>query len=153
MARSLDRQAADLYRHLLKLVRQYQFRDREEICCNGISVSQCYALAHIRDERSCTMGDLASALSLDLSTITRLADQLETKRLIQRTRAEHDRRVCHLNLTRQGSDLLGKIEEELVVEYRAVLTGIPAASREAVLDAIAGLGKAFEERKAKKKED
>lgn len=148
MARSLDRQATELYRAFSDLVRQYQFRDREEICCRGISVSQCYALSHVRDRGPCTMGDVAAALRLDLSTITRLVDQLEGKGLIRRARSEEDRRVCRLSLTRKGANLVGTIEGELVAEYRAVLQGIPAASREAVLDAIEGLKTAFEERRA-----
>lgn len=148
MASSLDRQAEELYRTFMKLVRQYQFRDREEICCHGISVSQCYALAHIRDEGSATMSEVATALHLDLSTITRLADQLEEKELIRRVRAEEDRRVIRMSLTRKGQGVLDAIEGDLVAEYRAVLQGIPPASRRSVLDAIDGLRVAFEARRS-----
>jgi DNA-binding MarR family transcriptional regulator len=147
MASTLDRQAEELYRTFLGLVRQYQFRDREEICCHGISVSQCYALAHIRDAGQAAMSDVAGALHLDLSTITRLADQLEDKGLIKRARAREDRRVNRLSLTRKGRALLDEIEAELVAEYRAVLQGIPASSRRSVLDAIEGLRLAFEARR------
>ena len=42
--RALDNPAQRLHRAVTELVRRYQFRDRNEICCFGISVSQCYAL-------------------------------------------------------------------------------------------------------------
>ena len=56
--------------------------------------------------------------------------------------------MCRLTLTRKGKGLLGRIEADLVAEYRAVLQGIPAASRRPVLDAIEGLRVAFEARRA-----
>jgi hypothetical protein len=40
----LDRDTRDLYAALSDLVRLYQFRDRDTICCHDISVTQCYAL-------------------------------------------------------------------------------------------------------------
>ena len=43
-ASDLDRDTRDLYAALNDLVRLYQFRDRDTICCHDISVTQCYAL-------------------------------------------------------------------------------------------------------------
>ncbi len=37
----LRRSAVTLHRALTDFVRQYQFRNRNEICCYGITVSQC----------------------------------------------------------------------------------------------------------------
>jgi len=146
MAGSLDRQAEELYRSFLALVRQYQFRDREGISCHGISVSQCYALSHVRDQGSCAMSDVAAALFLDLSTVTRLMDQLEAAGLVKRTRGKEDRRVTVVSLTRKGTSLLGRIEGELIAEYREVLESVPASERRSVLKAIEGLRVAFEAR-------
>jgi len=136
----------ELFRSFGKLVRQYQFRDREELSCHGVSVSQCYTLSMLRDEGPSTMGEVASALFLDLSTATRLVDQLERRGLIQRARGKDDRRVCRVSLTRKGSALVRSIGSELVQEYRIVLQSIPPAGREAVLAAIRGLATAFEQR-------
>src|SRR6058998_3978532 len=40
----LDRDAAALQQAVADLVRVYQFRDRDRICCHDVSVTQCYAL-------------------------------------------------------------------------------------------------------------
>ena len=146
MSRSLAQQADAFYRTFGRLVRRYEFRDREEISCHGVSVSQCYALSILRTEGPSTMSEVASALFLDLSTVTRLADQLEEKDLIQRERSEDDRRVWRMRLTRKGSALVRSTESQLIAEYRAVLQSIPAASRDAVIAAIEGLTTAFEKR-------
>ena len=41
---ALERDTEELYDALSDLVRVYQFRDRDRICCFDVSVSQCYAL-------------------------------------------------------------------------------------------------------------
>ena len=41
---SLQRTAEELQAAIADLVRVYQFRDRDRICCYDISVTQCYAL-------------------------------------------------------------------------------------------------------------
>lgn len=146
MSDSLERQAESPYRTFSKLVRRYQFRDREGICCHGISVSQCYALSVLQETGPSTMSELAAALYLDLSTITRPADQLEEKGWVQRTLDEADRRVCRARITRAGRRLVRSIESELIDEYREVLRKIPTASRESVLSAMEGLLVAFEAR-------
>ena len=41
---SLEQDAENLYAALSELVRVYQFRDRDTICCYDVSVTQCYAI-------------------------------------------------------------------------------------------------------------
>ncbi|MCH7548433.1 MAG: MarR family transcriptional regulator [Candidatus Krumholzibacteriota bacterium] len=59
------------------LVRAYQFRDRNEICCHDVTVSQCYMLEALDREGTMTMSELGDFLFLDISTISRVVDQLE----------------------------------------------------------------------------
>lgn len=43
--RGLDRDAAEFHRILTDLIRVHQFRDRDSICCHGVSMTQSHALA------------------------------------------------------------------------------------------------------------
>ena len=47
---SLDRDAEALQGALSELIRVYQFRDRDRICCHDISVTQCYVLESLARE-------------------------------------------------------------------------------------------------------
>ena len=47
---SLDRDAEALQDALSELIRVYQFRDRDRICCHDISVTQCYVLESLARE-------------------------------------------------------------------------------------------------------
>ena len=63
--KALDRQAAELYAALSDLIRVYQFRDRDRICCHDLSVSQCYALEAVAKQGPMTVNDLAGHLYLE----------------------------------------------------------------------------------------
>ena len=43
-SRAPDATAEELHAALSALIRVYQFRDRDRICCHDVSVTQCYAL-------------------------------------------------------------------------------------------------------------
>jgi MarR family 2-MHQ and catechol resistance regulon transcriptional repressor len=143
---SLSRQAERLYTVFAELVRGYQFRDREGICCHGLSVSQCHALDALATKGQMTMGELAAHLYLDTSTVTRLVDFLVANKLVTRVSNVNDRRVCCAKNTRKGQSLVSKIRAELIDEHKHVLREIPPDSREAVISAMSHLLAAFNER-------
>src|SRR5688500_17024825 len=92
----LEADTVDLHRALSDLVRVYQFRDRDRICCYDISVSQCYALEAVAEHGPLTLNDLAARLYLDKSTASRVVDALEKKGYVERRTSEVDRRSLQL---------------------------------------------------------
>ncbi len=146
MAASLAKQAERLFRTFSDLVRRYQFRDREGICCHGLSVSQCYTLEMLYEHEPKTMGELASALHLELSTMTRVVDYLVTNKLASRVQDRNDRRICRVRITKKGAALTSKIRADLIQEHAQVLKQIPAESRGAVITAVSLLLEAIKRR-------
>ena len=59
------------------------------------------------------MGELARLLTCDSSNVTGITDRLEERGLVQRTSAEHDRRVKMLVLTDEGQKLRTEITKRL----------------------------------------
>lgn len=127
------------------LVRRYQFRDRNEICCFGISVSQCYALEALAQAGTLTMGALASRMQLSVSTMTRVVDQLVAHGLVERGEDAEDRRVCCVEPTSKGRKLLARVSSELLESERAILDKLPAEHRESVILALEQLSRAVDE--------
>ena len=140
---TLDQQAERLGDAVGDLIRAYQFRDRNEICCHGVSVSQCYALDALYRKGPLAMGQLADYLYLDVSTVTRVVDQLEGEGYSERVPDPADRRVVRVEITRGGRAIVRKIRRGLVDDYRRVIEAIPAGSREAVIGAVEQLLGAF----------
>ena len=142
----LWRLANRLHRVLGDLLRRYQLRDRDEICCHGVSVSQCYTLEALHEHGEMRMGELAARMNLKISSMTRVVDQLVRRRLARRRVDSSDRRVCFVSISAQGERLSETIRAELLELQRQVLAGVEPASREAVIQALQLLSQAVDQR-------
>ena len=143
---SFDRQTERLAEVFGDLIRAYQFRDRNEICCHDVSVSQCYTMDALRRKGSLTMGQIGEHLYLDVSTVTRVVDQLARAGYVERVTDPDDRRVVRAKLTHDGTASFNRVRESLLDDYRGVLEAIPARSRQDVIEAIELLLQAFTSR-------
>jgi DNA-binding MarR family transcriptional regulator len=70
------------------------------------TLQQWVVLMHIRDGLALTTADLCRELHHDSGAMTRLIDQLEERKLIERRRNAQDRRVIELSLTDEGQQLV-----------------------------------------------
>ncbi len=133
---ALERDTRDLYEALTDLVRVYQFRDRNLICCHDISVTQCYALDALVRAGTMTLGSLAQTLMLDKSTTSRVVDALDRKGYAKRTAHPDDARVTRLTATIRGRTLHETIQRDLLDEERGVIEGLPADVRRATVGVV-----------------
>ena len=67
---------------------------------------------------------------------TRLMDKLNDKKLIERIRCEHDRRVVYINISKQGLELLSTIDASLKLDFLENLTEKEAIQLSDLLDKI-----------------
>ena len=68
-----------------------------------LSPPQMWALRHLEPGTPLPMSALAERLHCDNSNVTGIVDRLESRGLVERRPAEHDRRVKHLFVTEQGA--------------------------------------------------
>src|SRR5215208_3893431 len=139
---ALDRDARALYDALSDLIRVYQFRDRDRICCFDVSVTQCYGLEALVRRGEMTLNDLAAHLYLDKSTASRVVDALARKGYVARTPHPQDGRAVLLELTPAGRELYRRIERDIVAEERALLAGFAPEIRQAMTQLVARLARA-----------
>jgi MarR family transcriptional regulator, 2-MHQ and catechol-resistance regulon repressor len=137
---TLDEGAERLHRLTKELIRRYQFRDWNQICCYGISISQCHILDVLAEEGDLTMQQLARRMYKSVSTMTRVAAQLVKKGYIRRRQDPQDGRVVHVSITPQGKAILAAIHRDMIETQKAILQEIPAgewAGAFKVLEALA----------------
>src|ERR1700730_1400700 len=101
----LHEDARAVHEALSALVRVYQFRDRDRICCHDISVTQCHALEALIRRGPSTLGQVAAELYLDKSTASRVIGTLERKRYVRRSPHPDDGRAVVLEVTPTGQRL------------------------------------------------
>src|SRR5256885_16879631 len=81
----LEREAAALYGAMTELLRVYQFRDRDRVGYHGLTITQCYVLEILIRRGALTLNELAAAMCLDKSTLSRVVDGLGRKNGGKRT--------------------------------------------------------------------
>ncbi len=142
----LDEDAETLYNAVNRLVRRYQFRDRERICCHGISVTQCYGLEWLVESGPMRLKPFADHLMLDASTASRVVNALVRKKLITRMEDPDDRRAVLLTVTDAGRSLYGTIRRELVEEERSLIADMSEAERRGAIKLLQRLDQAASRR-------
>ena len=69
---------------------------------DDVSITEMHIMEKIGEAGSSRMTDIARALDVTLATLTVACDRMQKKDLIERTRAEKDRRVVMVSLTPKG---------------------------------------------------
>jgi MarR family 2-MHQ and catechol resistance regulon transcriptional repressor len=133
---SLPADAAALHRVLLDLKRVYQFRDRDQICCHDISVTQYWALEALERAGTLTLNELAAQLYLDKSTASRVIDALERKGYVKRSRHRSDGRALALNATPAGRQLFNRIETDIQAYERGLMASFDHEVRVSLVELL-----------------
>lgn len=121
------------FRELAQLLyRRLGMLQRDEICCSGVTVPQCYAMQILRAEGELAQGELAGRLGIDPSSATRAVDILERDGHVERVRSnDGDRRRVMLRLTETGealTDQLMRTGDEIFAGFLETFT--PGERRE-----------------------
>jgi DNA-binding MarR family transcriptional regulator len=141
-APDLQRDAADFHAALNELLRIYQYRDRDRICCHDVSVTQCHALELLVERGPSRSQALAEALRLDKSTTTRVVDALVRKEYVERLPDPDDARAVQLRPTRRGRALYHRINDELVAQQAALLQDLEPQLRTGATEVIRRVARA-----------
>ena len=105
------------YMALARLLRNYQFRDRDRQMICGISVTQCYALDFLVHEKRLTVLQIAERLALDKGNASRAVAALEGMGAVSRVRDTKNHRVHWIEVTARGRELHDRITEGLKRAY------------------------------------
>jgi MarR family transcriptional regulator, 2-MHQ and catechol-resistance regulon repressor len=143
---SLQRDAVAFQAAVADLVRVYQFRDRDRICCHDVSVTQCYALETLVQQGPMRLSALAERLFLDKSTTSRVVSTLVRKGYVEQRHDERDRRAISLHTTRQGLRLYARITRDLIEQQKQLLEDLAPDVRVGVVKVLRRLADAADAR-------
>jgi MarR family transcriptional regulator, organic hydroperoxide resistance regulator len=109
-------------------------------CCEefGLTAMQGHTLRLLDPDRPVAMSALADHLTCDASNVTGIVDKLETRGLVARQGAGHDRRIKMLAVTEEGRRLRERLNARMM-EPPAVIASVTPADRRrlaAILRAI-----------------
>jgi DNA-binding MarR family transcriptional regulator len=142
----LQRDAEALQAAMADLVRVYQFRDRDQICCHDVSVTQCYALETLVAHGPMRLSALAERVFLDKSTTSRVVNALARKGYVEQRADVSDGRAMLISATRRGERLCARINADLVEQQKQILGDLAPELRAGVVDVIQRLARAADSR-------
>jgi DNA-binding MarR family transcriptional regulator len=99
-----------------------------------VTLAQYRALVVLASVGPQTAGELAAALRVHPSTLTRMVDRLVKKGLVDRVADQDDRRTVRVTLAREGRDLLDEVMASRRRELAVVLRRIPADQHRMLID-------------------
>ena len=102
----------------------FSVRDWWGALCEELDLTPSQGMALRSLDRPLPMSTLADALACDASNITGIVDKLESRGLIARRGADHDRRVKMLCVTELGRSLRHRLVKRLL-EPPAALAALP----------------------------
>ncbi len=103
-----------------QLVREFRALDGRG-CVPGLSFSECHFLTELDQRGLATASDLGAAMVLEKSTISRMAQRLARRGLIERTTGSGDRRTRPLTLTEAGRSEVREIHAAADHQVRQAL--------------------------------
>jgi len=129
----LERDAAALYEATTAFIRIYQFRDRDHALRFGLTVVQAYTLDILVSTGGQSLTELARALRLDKSTMSRVISSMTQHGLVEWSRPEHDRRAKQIVASREGRRRYQLLRRALVRDNARLLASYSPAARRAAI--------------------
>lgn len=111
-------------------------------CC-GVTSAQCHLLLEIDARGGGSVGELAEALELDPSTLSRSVDALVKAGLVSRAEDRSNRRKLLLGLTPKGKEKVDHIDDVCDEYYKTVLDGAGKERGKALTKTVAYIAAAI----------
>ncbi|MEA2459210.1 MAG: MarR family transcriptional regulator, organic hydroperoxide resistance regulator [Thermoleophilaceae bacterium] len=121
-----------------------RLRGRDQHRHDGLSHAQVRALFLLRDEHEATAGQIAKHAELSAASVTAMLDQLEAVGVVERRRAEEDRRVCVVTLTDSGRALVEQKRELWRELWHEQLADLPAEDLAAAVRVMRRMARAID---------
>ncbi|MBP1673287.1 MAG: transcriptional regulator [Bacteroidetes bacterium] len=109
---TIDYKSVKHFRELLRRFERELFMQKNDCCCNGITLAQCHTLLEIDSKEKESLTELSKTLGLDKSTVCRTVDGLVNIGLLDRTIPTENRRMSTIQLTELGKTVCNSINTE-----------------------------------------
>lgn len=149
---TIDNKSVKHFRELLRRFERELFMQKNDCCCNGITLAQCHTLLEIDSKKKESLTELSKTLGLDKSTVCRTVDGLVNMGLLDRSIPNENRRMSTIKLTEQGKTVCNSINAEndhYFSELLIVLSETEQANFITILDKLVLRMKALRSQKQK----
>lgn len=142
------------FRELTRILeRNLEFINLGDCSLCNITTAQCHALVEIGRNQDSMLKDIALILRIDVSTASKVVEELVKKGYVKREPSVKDRRSVQINLTNNGKIIFDRIEQDMDNIFEKILTFIEPSKQNEFLDFIARYNVAIEQWKEEKERE
>ena len=140
------RESTAFQERLVALTRAFGWhRPDSTPCGRPVPIAEAHALLELSRTDSLTQQELAAALNLQKSTVSRIVARLERQGWVHRQRNASDGRALDVALTAEGSHAARDLAHARARRMSGILEHIPEGQREEVIRALRTLTEAIHE--------
>ena len=125
------------------LERQLELLNKEDECCQEVTLAQCHALVEIGRHKNISLKELSNVLDLDISTMSRTVESLVKKNFVFRSPSKVDRRSINIELTSKGLNIFNRIETRMNTEFKNIFKQISTEDQSTVFSGLNIIIEAF----------
>ena len=129
--------------NLRVLEREVEMSMSSEAGCCGVTFAQCHLLLEVERRVRTSVTELAAALELDKSTLSRTVDAAVRAGLVDRAVDPQNRRQQVLSLTEAGQRIADQVNRLCDDSYTRLFDFIPTGKRALVMEAAELLAQAM----------
>ena len=122
-------------------------------CLCNVSTAQCHTIVEIGRKKDSMLKDLAAILRIDVSTASKVVEELVKKGLVKREPSSSDRRSVQINLSDEGKLIFEQIEGDMDTVFNEVFGFIEPTKQDEFLYSISLYNQAIEKWKATKQHE
>ncbi len=132
------------------LERNLECINASDCCLCSINTAQCHTLVEIGRTRDSMLKDLAATLRIDVSTASKVVEELVKKGLVIREASKLDRRSVQINLSDKGIQIFKQIENDMDLIFNEIFEYIDPVEHDVIIKSISLYNQAVEQWKAAK---
>jgi DNA-binding MarR family transcriptional regulator len=121
---------------LRELEREVELALSDQTECCGVTPAQCHLILAVEEAGETSVGEIAAALELDSSTLSRAVDGLVKARLLERKEDPSNRRRQLVSLSAKGREKAASINTLCDCYYEGLLGALPAKESKAIVAAL-----------------
>jgi len=123
-------------KNLRELEREVELALSDQTECCGVTPAQCHLLLAVEEAGEISVGEAASILDLDASTLSRAVDGLVRSGLLVRREDPANRRRQLVSLSAEGRVKADEINDSCDRYYEGLLAGVPDVQKSAIAAAL-----------------
>ncbi|TDO98222.1 MarR family winged helix-turn-helix transcriptional regulator [Marinomonas balearica] len=114
----------DVLVNLRRIIRATDLQSKRVVKACGLTIPQIMVLQAIEELGDVTVRRISDNVSLSQATVTTILNRLEDKKLVERVRAQKDKRIVNARLTEIGQSTLGNtpplLHEKFINEFNSL---------------------------------